>query len=114
MVHRIDCEMMFNIGDEINYKNVFDEASRGTILSVSSDMDSYEVMELKDGVPYYASKKLTAAENKRRKAAKKSALSTPVFAPVKPKNMKSVFIEVLSINTPKGWPDYVPIGDVVV
>jgi hypothetical protein len=97
--------MSFNIGDEINYKNVFDEASRGTILSVSSDMDSYEDMKLVDGIPYYASKKLTAAAKKR------SGSSNIVYVPVKPKNMDTVFVEVVR----KGcwYADYIPISEVV-
>ena len=64
--------MSFNIGDVIEYVNEYGERKRGSISEVSSDMDSYEEMELKDGIPYYASKKLTASENKRRKSAKKS------------------------------------------
>ena len=107
MVHWSDCEKMINIGDKIKYNNVFGEASEGVILAVSSDMDSYDVMELKDGVPYYASKKLTASENKRRKKSKKLPLTSPVFAPVKEKNMSSVFLEVLSVKTSNGIPEYV-------
>ena len=107
MVHWSDCEKMINIGDKISYENIFGEASEGVILAVSSDMDSYDVMELKDGVPYYASKKLTASENKRRKKSKKLPLTSPVFAPVKEKNMSSVFLEVLSMKTSNGIPEYV-------
>ena len=111
MVHWSDCEMSFNIGDEIDYENVYGECQRGTILSVSSDMDSYEDMELKNGVPYYASKKLTASENKRRKSSGKSPLSSPVFAPVKEKNINSVFLEVKPVNTLSGYSDFIPFGE---
>ena len=59
-----------------------------------SDMDSYEDMKLKDGVPYYASKKITASENKKRKKSKLSPLKVPIYVPVKEKNMDSVFLEI--------------------
>jgi hypothetical protein len=107
--------MIFNIGDEIEYVNGFGEKSLGLISEVGSDMDSYDEMELKDGVPYYASKKLTAAENKRRKSAKKTPLTSPVFAPVKPKNMSTVFLAIMPSSNPvNGFPDYIPIGEVKV
>ena len=73
-------------------------------------MDSYDEMKFKDGISYYASKKLTAAENLRRKKAKKSPLSSPIFAPVKSKNIASVFLEIVPNNNPKGVPDYIPIA----
>jgi hypothetical protein len=100
-----------NIGEKIDYVDGYGEASEGIILAISSDMDSYDEMELKDGVPYYASKKLTASENKRRKKAKKSPLSSPVFAPVKEKNINSVFLEVMPVKTPNGVPEYVLFKD---
>ena len=59
-----------------------------------SDMDSYEDMKLKDGVPYYASKKITASENKKRKKSKLFPLEVPIYVPVKKKNMASVFLTV--------------------
>jgi hypothetical protein len=98
-----------NIGDKIKYLNEYGESVIGTIQGVFSDMDSYDEMKLEDGVSYYVSKKLTAAENARRKKAKKSPLSSPVFAPVKAKNLSSVFLEVVPINKPKGIPDYISI-----
>ena len=104
--------MSFNIGDVIEYVNELGERKRGSISEVSSDMDSYEEMELKDGIPYYASKKLTASENKRRKSAKKSPLSSPVFAPVKEKNMDTVFLTIYPNNVRGAIPDYVPISEV--
>ena len=61
-----------NIGDNIEYGLKV----KGSIVDIHSDMDSYEDMRLKDGVPLYYSKRLKK------------------FVPVKPKNMNSVFIEV--------------------
>lgn len=65
-----------NIGDNIEYENEYGLKVKGSIVDIHSDMDSYEDMRLKDGVPLYYSKKLKK------------------FVPVKPKNMNSVFIEV--------------------
>ena len=65
-----------NIGDTIEYYNVYDEKKSGVITEVFSDMDSYEDMRLKDGIPMYYSKKLSH------------------FVPVKEKNMASVFLTV--------------------
>jgi len=104
--------MSFNIGDVIEYVNEYGERRRGSISEVSSDMDSYEEMELKDGIPYYASKKLTASENKRRKASGKTPLSSPVFAPVKEKNMDTVFLTVYPSVKRDTIPDYVSIREV--
>ena len=101
-----------NIGDKIKYLDEYGESCVGTIQGVFSDMDSYDEMKFKDGISYYASKKLTAAENRRRKKAKKSPLASPIFAPVKPKNMASVFLEIAPSIDPKGLPDYVLISDI--
>ena len=65
-----------NIGDTVEYYNMFKEKTSGVITEVSSDMDSYEDMRLEDGVPLYYSKKLSR------------------FVPVKEKNMSSVFLTV--------------------
>ena len=65
-----------NIGDTVEYYDVFDERKTGVITEVSSDMDSYEDMRLEDGVPLYYSKKLSR------------------YVPVKEKNMASVFLTV--------------------
>ena len=65
-----------NIGDTVEYYNVYDEKKSGVITEVFSDMDSYEDMRLEDGVPMYYSKKLSR------------------FVPVKEKNMASVFLTV--------------------
>jgi len=47
------------------------------VIEVSSDMDSYEDMRLKDGTPMYWSKKMKK------------------FTPVKDKNMDTVFLTIL-------------------
>ena len=67
---------MVNIGDNIEYENEYGEKCIGSIVNVQSDMDSYDEMRLKNGVPLYYSKKLKK------------------FVPVKPKNMDTVFLEV--------------------
>ena len=65
-----------NIGDNIEYRNVYGEKCKGSIVNIHSDMDSYDEIRLENGVPLYYSKKLKK------------------FVPVKPKNMDSVFLEV--------------------
>ena len=65
-----------NIGDTVNYYDIFNEKRQGVITEISSDMDSYEDMRLEDGVPLYYSKKLSR------------------YVPVKEKNMASVFLTV--------------------
>jgi hypothetical protein len=65
-----------NIGDTVEYYNVYDEKKSGVIAEISSDMDSYEDMRLEDGVPMYYSKKLSR------------------YVPVKEKNMASVFLTI--------------------
>ena len=72
-----------NIGDTVEYYDVYDEKKFGVIIEVSSDMDSYEDMRLKDGVPLYYSKKLSH------------------YVPVKEKNMASVFLTVETVGNPK-------------
>ena len=69
-----------NIGDNVEYENEYGEKCKGPIVNIQSDMDSYDEMRLKNGVPLYYSKKLKK------------------FVPVKPKNMDSVFIEVFKGN----------------
>ena len=81
---------MINIGDKVTYSNIYNEKRVGEILEVCSDMDSYEDMRLKDGVPYYYSKKLTK------------------FVPVKPKNMETVY---LTLKTIRGKTDYILFND---
>ena len=65
-----------NIGDNVEYQNEYGDICKGSIVSIQSDMDSYDEMRLKNGVPLYYSKKLKK------------------FVPVKPKNMDTVFLEV--------------------
>ena len=81
---------MINIGDKVTYSNIYKEKRVGEILEVCSDMDSYEEMRLKDGVPLYYSKKLSK------------------FVPVKPKNMKTVY---LTLKTALGKTDYILFED---
>ncbi len=69
------------IGDNVEYKNEYGENCSGPIVSIQSDMDSYDEIKLENGVPLYYSKKLKK------------------FVPVKPKNMDSVFLEVFNRNT---------------
>ena len=70
-----------NIGDTVEYYNVYDEKKAGVITEIFSDMDSYDDMKLKDGVPLYYSKKLSR------------------YVPVKEKNMASVFLTVEHAGT---------------
>ena len=86
--------MRINVGDTVSFKDEFGEQKSGEILQLLSDMDSYEDMRLRDGIPYYASKKITASENKKRKKSKLSPLEVPIYVPVKKKNMDSVFLEI--------------------
>ena len=65
-----------NIGDVVKYYDVYNDVVAGVVKNVFSDMDSYDDMKLKDGIPYYYSKKLSR------------------YVPVKAKNMASVFLEV--------------------
>ena len=69
-----------NIGDNIEYRNEYGEKCTGSIVSIQSDMDSYDEIRLEKGVPLYYSKKLKK------------------FVPVKPKNMDSVFLEICRGN----------------
>ena len=72
-----------NIGDTVEYYNVYSEKLCGVITEVSSDMDSYEEMRLEDGIPMYYSKKLFR------------------FVPVKEKNIDSVFVTVETVGYSK-------------
>ena len=47
-----------NIGDVVKFRDIYKDVVTGVVENVSSDMDSYDDMKLKDGVPYYYSKKL--------------------------------------------------------
>ena len=72
-----------NIGDTVEYYNVYSEKMCGVITEVSSDMDSYDKMRLEDGIPMYYSKKLSC------------------FVPVKKKNIDSVFLTVETVRHSK-------------
>ena len=72
-----------NIGDTVEYYNVYSEKMCGVITEVSSDMDSYDKMRLEDGIPMYYSKKLSR------------------FVPVKEKNINSVFLTVETVGQSK-------------
>ena len=65
-----------NIGDTVEYYNIYNDIKSGVITEIFSDMDSYDDMKLENGIPMYYSKKLSR------------------FVPVKEKNMKSVFLTV--------------------
>ena len=72
-----------NIGDTVKYYNTYDEKVCGVITEINSDMDSYEVMKLENGIPMYYSKKLSC------------------FVPVKEKNINSVFLTLETAGHPK-------------
>ena len=72
-----------NIGDTVEYYNIYSEKVCGVITEVSSDMDSYDKMRLEDGIPMYYSKKLSC------------------FVPVKKKNIDSVFLTVETVRHSK-------------
>ncbi len=72
-----------NIGDTVEYYDILNEKKSGVITEIFSDMDSYEDMKLKNGVPMYYSKKLSS------------------FVPVKEKNMASVFVTIEHDNSVK-------------
>ncbi len=67
---------MINYNDTVNFKGEDGNILTGIVSAVSSDMDSYEDMKLKDGVPMYWSKK------------------TGTYKPVKEKNIGSIFLTV--------------------
>ena len=71
---------MVSIGDNVEYRNEYGEKCTGSIVSIQSDMDSYDEIRLENGIPLYYSKKLSK------------------FVPVKPKNMDSVFLEICRGN----------------
>ncbi len=65
-----------NIGDTVEYYNIYNDRKSGGITEICSDMESYDEMKLENGIPMYYSKKLSR------------------FVPVKEKNMSSVFLTV--------------------
>ena len=87
-----------NIGDTVEYNDLFREKKSGVITEIFSDMDSYDDMRLEDGVPMYYSKKLSR------------------YVPVKEKNMASVFITVEHVgnNRYSSVKDFVSFNEVGV
>ena len=88
-----------NIGDKVKYINAFNEQSIGVIMDVSSSMTSYDDMKLEDGVPYYVSKKMSVHKGK------------PVYVPVKPKNMDTVY---LIIESSADRSEFLSLDEVIV
>tara|TARA_Y100000361_G_C10887876_1_gene202591 strand:+ start:145 stop:420 length:276 start_codon:yes stop_codon:yes gene_type:complete len=68
--------LKYNIGDTVEFRTEYDAAKFGKIMSVVSEMDSYDEMRLDDGVAFYWSKKMKK------------------WTPVKEKNAHTVFLEV--------------------
>jgi flagellar assembly factor FliW len=91
--------MKMNIGDIVEYYNVYDEKKCGKLVEISSDMDSYEDMKLEDGTPLYYSKKLSR------------------FVPVKEKNMNTVFLTIHPVNMSANYevdPDFVLFNEIEI
>jgi hypothetical protein len=84
---------MYNINDTISY-TLNDSVKSGCITEISSDMDSYEDMKLKDGIPLYYSKKMKK------------------YTPVKPKNLGTVFLTVKSGNGLQERFDYITLEEI--
>ena len=81
-----------NIGDTIVFYNEYKDKLVGVIENIDSDMDSYEDMKLKDGVPLYYSKKLKK------------------YVPVKEKNLDSIF---LTIKNSLNKVEFIMLNDVL-
>ena len=90
--------MKMNIGDTVEYNDLFNEKKFGKIVGIASDMDSYDHMKLEDGIPLYYSKKLSR------------------FVPVKEKNMKTIFLTVENVgnNRYNSVKDFVSLNEVGV
>lgn len=86
--------MTYNINDTVNY-SYDDDIREGVITEVSSDMDSYEDMQLKDGVALYWSKKMKK------------------FTPVKVKNENTVFLTVVTGKGLQEQTDYISMNEVL-
>jgi len=72
-----------NIGDSVVYtESETGEHMSGVIMDVFSSI--HDTVELRSGIPYYISKKMSAAARR------------PVYRPVKLKNLPSVFMSVIS------------------
>ena len=68
--------MEYNIGDTVKFATEYGHPQKGILINVQSEMDSYDEMQLKDGVALYWSKKMKK------------------WTPVKEKNAHTVFLEV--------------------
>jgi uncharacterized membrane protein YdfJ with MMPL/SSD domain len=86
--------MTYNINDTVNY-SYNDDIREGVITEVSSDMDSYEDMQLKDGVALYWSKKMKK------------------FTPVKVKNENTVFLTVVTGKGLQEQTNYISMNEVL-
>ena len=87
-----------NIGDTVEYYNIYNDRKSGIVTEIFSDMDSYDEMKLENGIPMYYSKKLSR------------------FVPVKEKNMASVFLTVEYVGTSRysSAKDFVSFNEVGV
>jgi|TARA_Y100000296_G_C4952100_1_gene146726 hypothetical protein len=77
-----------NIGDVVEYYNLYNEKKSGVVTEIFSDMDSYDEVKLENGIPMYYSKKLSR------------------FVPVKEKNMASIFFTVENVRCVKEFISY--------
>ncbi len=77
-----------NIGDVVEYYNLYNEKKSGVVTEIFSDMDSYDEVKLENGIPMYYSKKLSR------------------FVPVKEKNMASIFFTVENVRCVKEFVSY--------
>ena len=68
--------MEYNIGDTVKFATEYGPPQQGILMNVQREMDSYDEMQLKDGVALYWSKKMKK------------------WTPVKEKNAHTVFLEV--------------------
>ena len=68
--------MEYSIGDTVKFATEYGPPQKGILINVQSEMDSYDEMQLKDGVALYWSKKMKK------------------WTPVKEKNAHTVFLEV--------------------
>ena len=100
---------MYNIGEKVTYRNHWNECKSGTISEVSSEMDSYGNVVVEDDVVMYESKKLTAKENKKRKRKGLPPLTSPVYVPVKPKNLDTIYFTIPTRLSN----DFVLMGDII-
>ena len=79
-----------NIGDKVEYYNEYKDKLVGVIENIDSDIDSYEDVKLKNGIPLYYSKKMKK------------------YVPVKKKNIDTIF---LTVKNTLGKVDYIMLND---